>query len=111
MGVCVGGCGSLDLFCAPVPHTSAFSFILFALLAAAAAVSCRLYHTVPQALQLSTLWRPRYNSSLTESLRRPRASMRALALHMRVSEVCVTIIHEHVSCATTAVLLKGNSTW
>ena len=43
-------------------------FVSFALLAAAAAVSCRLYHTVPQALKLSTLWHTRYNSSGTASL-------------------------------------------
>ena len=47
--------------CAGTPH---FSFFFFALLLVAAAVSC-LYHTVPQALKLSTLWQPRYNSSRT----------------------------------------------
>ena len=45
-------------WCAGTPH-SAFSCFLIA----AAAASCRLYHTVPQALKLSTLWQPRYNSS------------------------------------------------
>ena len=36
------------------------------LLCSAAAASC-LYHTVPQALKLSTWWQPRYNSSRTSS--------------------------------------------
>ena len=40
----------------------------FALLAGAAAVSCRLYHTVPQARKLSAWWQPRYNSSRTTIL-------------------------------------------
>ena len=47
------------------PDISAFCFDP---LAVAAAVSCRLHHTVlhanlPQALDLSTSWQPRYNSS------------------------------------------------
>ena len=54
--------------------TFQLSFLFYSLcplLAAAAAVSCRLYHTVPQALELSTLWQPRYNSSRKASLCRP----------------------------------------
>ena len=50
-------------WCAGTPH-SAFSCFLIA----AAAASCRLYHTVPQALKLSTLWQSRYISSRTASL-------------------------------------------
>ena len=55
-------------------------FVFFALLAAAvaAAVSCRMYHTVPQALKLSTLWQPRNNSSRTASVCGPLLSMRVL---------------------------------
>ena len=45
-------------------------FELFSLLAAAAAAAAAVRimfesHTVPQALKLSTLWQPRYNSSRT----------------------------------------------
>ena len=43
------------------PHISAFCSY-FALLAAA--ISC-LYHTIPQVLELSTLWKPRYNCRRT----------------------------------------------
>ena len=56
---CVGFCRCV---CVLEPHNSAFSFVCFARLAAAAV--SYLYHTVPQALKLSTLWqRRRYNSS------------------------------------------------
>ena len=71
MGVCVGVCGSVDSF---VSWHSKFQLSFFylvcsvCLLLAAAAVSCRLYHTVPQALELSTLWHPRHDSSRTASL-------------------------------------------
>ena len=67
-------------------------FELFALLAAAAAAAAvRIMfesHTVPQALKLSTLWQPRYNSSRTASLCRPLLNMRVLTYHMRVCCVC-----------------------
>ena len=50
---CVRVCEPVHL-CAGTPHFS-FLFLVFALLASAAsAVSC-LYHTVPQAVKLSTL--------------------------------------------------------
>ena len=75
------------------PH---FSFFFFALVAAD--VSC-LHHPDRQALKLSTLWQPRYNSSFTASLCRPLlivvyyacadiADMRVLTEHMRVCAVC-----------------------
>ena len=53
--VCVGACGSVYLSAG----TSHFDFLLFCSAAAAATVSCRPYHTVPQALKLSTLWQTR----------------------------------------------------
>ena len=46
--VCVGACGSVYLSAG----TSHFDFLLFCSAAAAATVSCRPYHTVPQALKL-----------------------------------------------------------
>ena len=49
-----------------VLETYISAFVFFSLLAAAA-LSCRLYHTVPQALMLSTLWQTRYNGSRTAS--------------------------------------------
>ena len=59
--------------CALVRWNPTFQILFFssAFAAAAGAVSCRLYHTVPQALKLSTWWRPRHSSSRTVSLRRP----------------------------------------
>ena len=86
MGVCVGVCGSVDSF---VSWHSKFQLSFFylvcsvCLLLAAAAVSCRLYHTVPQALELSTLWQPRYNSSRTASVCGPLPRV-CWHLHMRV---------------------------
>ena len=60
--VYVGVCGSVRL-CAETQHTFHFFCLLFF---TAAAVSCRLYHTVPQVLKLATMWQPRqYNSSRT----------------------------------------------
>ena len=53
--VYVGAYGSV-YWCAGTPHVS--DFFVFVLLAAAAG-SCRLYHTVLQALVLSTWWQPR----------------------------------------------------
>ena len=84
MGVCVGVCGSADLFVCwhPKFHLS-FLFCLLCMPLAAAAVSCRLYHTVPQALELSTLWQPRYNSSRTASVCGPLPRV-CWHLHMRV---------------------------
>ena len=93
----------------PILQLSFLFGLLCLLLAAAAAVSCRLYHTVPQALELSTLWQPRYNSSRTESL---------CGLLLRVCWHCICVcdvcykIRKHVACATpAAVLLNVNSTW
>ena len=74
--VCVGACGSVYL----CPGTPQFSFFLFLL--AAAALSCRLYHTVAHALKLPTLWQTRYNSSHTASLR-GALRMRVLTKQMR----------------------------
>ena len=49
------------------PTSIYFQFLLFFALHADA-VSCRLYHTVPQqVLKLSNLWQPRYNSGRTAS--------------------------------------------
>ena len=61
---CVVAFGSAS-WCVGTPHFSLL--FVFPLLAAAAAVACRLYHTVPRALKLSTWWQPRYNSSRTAS--------------------------------------------
>ena len=59
-------CGCVRVcVCVLEPHVTAFVFIA---LLAAAAVSCRLYHTIPQTLKLSTLWQQWYNSSRTASL-------------------------------------------
>ena len=60
------------------PDISAFCFDP---LAVAAAVSCRLHHTVPQALKLSTWWQPRYNSSRTARLCAPLRTIRVLTAY------------------------------
>ena len=113
MGVRVDLCGSVDLFvCWHLTFQLSFSFCLLCLLLAAAAVACRLYHTVPQTFELSTLWQPRYNSSRTASLCGP---IICLCWHcICVRDVCGMRyeIRKHVARATTAVvvLLKVNNT-
>ena len=95
--ICVCGCVHL---CAGTPHLFVSAYDFFCLLcftAAAAAVSCRLYHTVPKVLELSS------HSKFVWT-----ASMRVLALHMRVCDVCAMIC-KHVAYATAAVLLKVNT--
>ena len=52
-------------------------FVRFALLVAAA-VSCRLYHRVPQPLKLDVLWQMRYNSSRLARLCEPVLTGRVL---------------------------------
>ena len=52
----------------PTPHIGVCLFFLFCLLLAAAAISCCLYHPVPYALELSTLWQPRYNGSRAQQV-------------------------------------------
>ena len=48
------------------------SFLVLSLLSAAttgaAAVSCRLYHTVPKALKLSTLWQPHGTTAVAQQV-------------------------------------------
>ena len=67
------------------PHISAFCFSLLSLLAAAT-VSC-LYHTVPEALKLSTLWEPRYSSSRKASLCGPLKFVWTATFYIRVCAV------------------------
>ena len=100
---CEGVCESVDLFVCWHPTLSQlFLWLsLFCLLVAATSVSC-LYHTVPQALKLSTLWQPRYNSSPTTKFLWT-TSMRVLALHM---SMWMSMTRKHVACVNTAVLLK-----
>ena len=84
---CVQVCAVLCIFVCWHPTFQLFFFLFFAL--PATAVSCRLYRTVPQGLELSAAWQPRYNTGRTASLRGPH--MRVLALHMRVRDVCAMI--------------------
>ena len=69
MGMCAGVrvCGCIYVLARwhPTFQPSFTLCLLCVLLAAAAAVSCRSYHTAPQALELPILWQPRYNSSPT----------------------------------------------
>ena len=82
-------CAGLTYICVLAPHIRfSFLFCLLCLLLAAAAIPCRLYHIVSQALELSTLWQPRYKRSRTASLCGPRRC------------VCVMCLCKHVACAT-----------
>ena len=69
--------------CVLAPHISAFFMICLLLLPA----YHFLYHTVPQALELSKLWKPRYNSSRTASC--VDHFWRAFGLHKGVDGVCM----------------------
>ena len=90
---CVGVCRSV--------HLRAWCWNLTLFAAAAAAVPCRLNHTVPQALKLSTMWQPRYSRSLTASFVWT-TSMRVLTLHVYDGCVCCSMIRvKHEACATT----------
>ena len=65
----VGVCRSVDSYvCWHPTFQLSFLFCLVSLLVAAAVAVLCLYHTVTQALELSTLWQPRYNSTRTTSL-------------------------------------------
>ena len=83
---CVQVCA---FFCAQEPTFVLASFF-FCLLCftAVAAVSCRLYGTVPQALKLSTMWRPRYISSRTASLCGPLVCVCWRCVYVGVMWVC-----------------------
>ena len=97
--VCAGLC-----ICLLEAHISAF--FLFALLVAAAAVSCRLYHTVPQAPKLSTLWQPLYNSS-------QQVCVNHFYAFVDIAYACVLwyvimLIRNHVALASAAVVFLVN---
>ena len=101
---CVRVCVS---WCAGTPHSSFSGFFLLSLLAASAAVPCLLFHTVPQAFELSPLWQPRYNRSRTASLCGPLVTYCAC---VDIAYACVCCVcHGHVYsyvrvCALICVL-------
>ena len=82
-------------------HYFIFFFAWFS--CAAAAVSCRLYHTVPKALKISTLWQPRHNNIIAALLCGPLLSVCSHCIYMRVCDVCA-MIRTDMTCATTAVM-------
>ena len=102
LGVCVGVRGPVDI--SMCWHTKFFSFFLCLLCLllvanAAAAVSC-LYHTVSQALELSTLWQQRHSRSRKESLCGPHLCVCVGNAYAFV-DVC-DMSRKHLACDTTS---------
>ena len=91
--------------CVLEPAIPVHYFILFFawFSCAAADVSCRLYHTVPKALKISTLWQPRHNNIIAALLCGPLLSVCSHCIYMRVCDVCA-MIRTDMTCATTAVM-------
>ena len=84
----VCGCVRVCVFVCWSPTFQLFAFFaLFAAAVAASAVVSCLYHTVPQALKLSTLWQTRYNISVCVAL----PTTRVLTYIICVCSVCAMI--------------------
>ena len=80
----------------PIFHTFGFFFALLA--AAAAAVSCRLCHTVPQTLKLSTLWQPRYNTTVAPKKKKKKEQSHNNFVRTTTYYACVDIAYACVLC-------------
>ena len=75
-------------WCGGTPHFS-FSYFCFALLAAVAVVSCRLYHKVPQALKFPPLGQLWYNISGTAILCGPLLTCNVC---VDIAYICVCVL-------------------